>query len=224
VFHCRAPAEAKPHILTVGSLNVDIIIGVDRLPTAGETLMARTPSAAVAAGGKGANQAVAAARLSAGTGRASRFVTQFGNDSYAAMMEAALLAEGVDVSACGRVAMPSGQGIVSGGLFAFPFGDRTYIYVQAAASAAIYSKPPAVVAQWRPSSPTSHHRTFATSTPSQPLPSRASGHAPARWRRHQPRGARRQLGIPAALACRGGGAGGGFGGGAVAARGAAARE
>lgn len=111
---CRASEELKPHILTVGSLNVDIIVGVDRLPVAGETLMARTPSATVAVGGKGANQAVAAARLSAGTGRASRFVTQFGNDSYASMMEAALLAEGVDVSACGRVGFNSGQGIVRG--------------------------------------------------------------------------------------------------------------
>lgn len=71
------------------------------------------PAADIAVGGKGANQAVAVARLAAGTGRTSRFVCQFGNDAHAAMMEKALVAEGVDVSASGHVDLPSGNGIVS---------------------------------------------------------------------------------------------------------------
>ncbi len=89
-------------------------MSVERMPTGGETIMARNPAATTAVGGKGANQAVAAARLcAAGSDRASKFVCQFGNDSHAAHMEAALVAEGVDVSLSGHVALPSGQGIVS---------------------------------------------------------------------------------------------------------------
>ena len=107
-----APAAVQPPaaILVVGSLNLDVIIQVDRLPTSGETITARSPAAATAVGGKGANQAVAAARLAAGTGRPVRFVGRFGND--AAALEAALAAEGVDVTGCGRADLPSGQGIV----------------------------------------------------------------------------------------------------------------
>jgi ribokinase len=109
----RSSLDAQPPaILTVGSLNLDVITYVDRLPRPGETLLARRPTSVIATGGKGANQAVAAARLCVGTGRASRFVTQFGNDSAAAFMEADLLKEGVDVSGSRRVAMASGQGLV----------------------------------------------------------------------------------------------------------------
>ncbi|KAL4430864.1 hypothetical protein ABPG75_006120 [Micractinium tetrahymenae] len=101
-------AAALPSILVVGSLNVDIIVPVHRLPERGETITARDPSNSIAVGGKGANQAVAAARL----GAAARFVGRFGNDSYATWLEQALKAEGVDVSGCGRASLPSGQGLV----------------------------------------------------------------------------------------------------------------
>lgn len=105
-------AVPPPSILVVGSLNIDIIIKVGRLPTSGETITAESPAAATAVGGKGANQAVAVARLSAiGAGR-TRFICRFGNDSYAAALEAALVEEGVDVSGCKRVGLPSGQGVV----------------------------------------------------------------------------------------------------------------
>ncbi|KAL4426410.1 hypothetical protein ABPG77_004704 [Micractinium sp. CCAP 211/92] len=99
---------AAPPILVVGSLNVDITVPVHRLPERGETITAREPSTSIAVGGKGANQAVAAARL----GAAVSFVGRFGNDSYAAWLEDALRAEGVDVSGCGRAALPSGHGLV----------------------------------------------------------------------------------------------------------------
>lgn len=108
-----SPAAPPSTILVVGSLNVDIIIPVHRLPQRGETITARIPSTEIAVGGKGANQAVAAARLSAGTGKRTSFVCRFGNDAYADMLEAALVEAGVDVSGCGRAAhLPSGQGIV----------------------------------------------------------------------------------------------------------------
>lgn len=65
---------------------------------------------------QGANQAVAAARLSSSAhsnGTRVRFVCRFGNDSYAAMLQSALTEAGVDVSGCVQVqGVGSGQGIV----------------------------------------------------------------------------------------------------------------
>eukprot|EP00961_Rhodomonas_salina_P027745 374823-Rhodomonas_salina.2 len=67
-------AELQKPLLVIGSLNVDIIIEVDRLPHKDETIVARNPNTGSAvAGGKGANQAVAAAKLSAGSGRRVQF-------------------------------------------------------------------------------------------------------------------------------------------------------
>lgn len=50
-------------LLVVGSANVDLVAGVDRLPAEGETVLGG--SLTQFAGGKGANQAVAAARAGA---------------------------------------------------------------------------------------------------------------------------------------------------------------
>ena len=55
--------EKKPRILVVGSINMDLVLEMDRLPEGGETLLGRRYS--YIPGGKGANQAVAAARLGA---------------------------------------------------------------------------------------------------------------------------------------------------------------
>ena len=110
----RSPAHSTPsNILVVGSLNVDIIIPVHRLPQRGETITARNPNTEIAVGGKGANQAVAAAKLSAETGKRASFICKFGNDAYAKMLESALVSAGVDVSGCSKASnLPSGQGIV----------------------------------------------------------------------------------------------------------------
>jgi ribokinase len=64
---------------------------------------------------QGANQAVAAARLS--TGRAPpasvHFICRFGNDSYAVLLQQQLTSAGVDVSGCVSVPdLGSGQGLV----------------------------------------------------------------------------------------------------------------
>jgi len=77
-------------IVVVGSLNVDLVVNVPRFPAAGETLLggdyARHP------GGKGANQAVAAARAGART----RMVGRIGADDFGAWLVQGLAADGVE--------------------------------------------------------------------------------------------------------------------------------
>ena len=57
----RRAAAHRMSVAVVGSLNVDLVVGVRRLPAPGETVFGGSPQRH--AGGKGANQAVAAARL-----------------------------------------------------------------------------------------------------------------------------------------------------------------
>lgn len=104
--------EVKP-LLVCGSLNADVIIEISRFPKKGETLGARSADTGIMVpGGKGANQAVAAARLSVGSGRKAEFVCQFGNDSHAGKLEQVLLDHGVDITGCGRADKPSGQAFI----------------------------------------------------------------------------------------------------------------
>jgi ribokinase len=83
----------RPRITVLGSLNTDISLPVPHLPGPGETVLA-TADAAVGSGGKGANQAVAAARL----GAVTRMVGCCGDDEFGGRLRAALAAEGVDVT------------------------------------------------------------------------------------------------------------------------------
>lgn len=90
------PAHAhkipKPEIAVVGSANLDLVVEVPRVPLVGETVLggdlARIP------GGKGANQAVAAARL----GRSVAMIGRVGDDEGGRMLRAALETDGVDTS------------------------------------------------------------------------------------------------------------------------------
>ena len=95
-------------VVVVGSINLDTTFEVQRLPSPGETVMAET--ARTGAGGKGANQAVAAARQGAETA----FVGLVGADASGGALRDALIEEGVDVDAC-RVApeAPSGQALIT---------------------------------------------------------------------------------------------------------------
>jgi ribokinase len=77
--------------VVVGSANLDLVLGVDRLPGPGATVLADPPRRHP--GGKGANQAVALARLGADT----TLVARLGNDAEGAALRAALAAEGVTV-------------------------------------------------------------------------------------------------------------------------------
>lgn len=85
----------EPHpgrVIVVGSVNVDLVVTVDRLPARGETVLGG--AFRQHHGGKGGNQAVAAARLGART----IFVGAVGDDAFGLDARAALELEGVDTS------------------------------------------------------------------------------------------------------------------------------
>jgi ribokinase len=88
----------RPRLAVLGSLNMDISVVVPRLPAPGETVLG--PAAVIAPGGKGANQAVAAARL----GAAVRMAGCTGADDFGAALVAALAAEQIDARAVRKVA------------------------------------------------------------------------------------------------------------------------
>ncbi|MBA3847073.1 MAG: ribokinase [Planctomycetes bacterium] len=96
---------AKP-IVVVGSVNADLYVEIDRLPRPGETIAG--DSAAVRAGGKGANQAAAAARL----GCATWFAGHVGDDAFAAPLRSALKDAGVALDHLAPVAGPTGQALI----------------------------------------------------------------------------------------------------------------
>ena len=84
-------------VLVIGSINADLVVTLDRLPEAGETVTGGR--FARHGGGKGANQAVAAARA----GARVRFVGAVGDDDLGAAAIEQLAAEGVDVGAIARL-------------------------------------------------------------------------------------------------------------------------
>jgi ribokinase len=81
-----------PEIAVVGSLNLDTTVRVPRLPQPGETVLGSDHFSDT--GGKGANQAVAAARL----GRSVAMVGMVGDDDAGRQLTAALLRDGVDIT------------------------------------------------------------------------------------------------------------------------------
>lgn len=82
-------------VLILGSVNTDLVIRSPRLPRAGETVLGGEFYQAT--GGKGANQAVAAARAFGNQGRVA-FVGAIGNDEFGRESRRGLLAEGIDCS------------------------------------------------------------------------------------------------------------------------------
>ncbi|OWA32967.1 ribokinase [Saccharibacillus sp. O16] len=95
--------NSSPKIVVVGSLNMDIVMESDQAPEQGETLLGSGMH--LLPGGKGANQAVAAARL----GAYVSMIGAVGDDSFGAEMLDALEQEGVEVSrVLRRAKTPSG--------------------------------------------------------------------------------------------------------------------
>ncbi len=89
-------------ILVFGSINADLVFPVESLPRPGETVIG--PSHRVFPGGKGANQAVAAARA----GARVRMAGCVGRDGFGAMLRASLAGVGVDISLVRDVGEPTG--------------------------------------------------------------------------------------------------------------------
>lgn len=94
-------------VVVVGSINVDLVVTADRLPRPGETVVGG--QFARHFGGKGANQAVAAARA----GASVTMVGAVGRDADGDASLAALAAEGIDVSRVRRVDAPTGVAIIA---------------------------------------------------------------------------------------------------------------
>jgi len=84
-----------PHIVVVGSLNMDLVVKVPAIPAPGETVLG--DDFATIPGGKGANQAVAAARLGA---RVS-LIGRVGDDAFGEELLANARREGIDVTFVG---------------------------------------------------------------------------------------------------------------------------
>jgi ribokinase len=93
-------------VVVVGSVNADYVVRVSHLPRPGETVGAGVLS--VGQGGKGANQAHAAARL----GAATVLVAAVGTDPAADAERAALVQDGADISELMTCDGPSGVAVI----------------------------------------------------------------------------------------------------------------
>jgi len=93
-------------ILVIGSLNTDLVVRAPRLPTAGETISGEDLK--IIPGGKGANQAVAAARQDVRVAMAGRV----GTDSFGSLLIENLKSDGVDTSHVLRDEASTGTAII----------------------------------------------------------------------------------------------------------------
>lgn len=94
-------------ITVVGSINIDLVTRVSRLPREGETISGHSFQSI--AGGKGANQAVCAARL----GGVVQMVGRLGEDAFAEQLKAELDGAGVDTAGVRKVQGSSGSAVIT---------------------------------------------------------------------------------------------------------------
>ena len=100
-----------PQLVVVGSLNMDFVVSVERLPAPGETVLGS--QFRMIPGGKGANQACAAGKLGA-PGVTTKMVGRVGYDVFADHLKASLSAAGVDVSSVhASRTQPTGVALIS---------------------------------------------------------------------------------------------------------------
>jgi ribokinase len=113
-------------VCIVGSINIDLVVLADRLPQPGETVLGGRFS--VHDGGKGANQAVAAARA----GAMVSMIGAVGHDDYGRRALAALETEGIDVSGVRQLdGEPTGVAIIAVG----PRGENQIVVAPGANAA-----------------------------------------------------------------------------------------
>lgn len=93
-------------IVVVGSINLDLVASVERMPLTGETIIGKGFS--THPGGKGANQAVCAARL----GGDVSIVARLGQDNFAVELRDGLEAAGVHTRSVENVPGPSGTAVI----------------------------------------------------------------------------------------------------------------
>ncbi|MEU6393121.1 ribokinase [Streptomyces sp. NPDC046939] len=104
-------------LLVVGSANADLVVGVDRRPAAGETVLGS--DLVVHPGGKGANQAVAAAKLGARTALLARV----GDDGHGTLLRESMESAGVDTSGVLVGGAPTGVALIT----VDPSGDNSIV-------------------------------------------------------------------------------------------------
>ena len=93
-------------IVVFGSINIDLVVPVEHLPRPGETVLG--PHYTLVPGGKGANQALAAARA----GGAVHMIGRVGRDGFAELALAELKAAGIDLSSLERDELPTGCALI----------------------------------------------------------------------------------------------------------------
>ena len=113
-------------IVVFGSINLDLVTRVPRIPARGETVLGR--SYAQSPGGKGANQALAASRA----GAAVRLVGAVGDDAFGQAALSLLRADGLDLTAVVRTPEPTGLAFIT-----VDDEGRNAITVAAGANAAV---------------------------------------------------------------------------------------
>lgn len=121
---CSTPIRPpdRSRITVLGSANMDLVVRQRRQPAVGETIFGT--SFTTVPGGKGLNQAIAAARA----GSIVRFVGAVGRDANGEALLAALRGEGVDVAAVREVATATGVAVIN----VLDSGDNSIVVVPGA--------------------------------------------------------------------------------------------
>jgi ribokinase len=140
------PSASATPVIVVGSVNMDLLFtGLAAFPKPGQTVTSETFR--IVPGGKGANQAAAAARL----GGDVRFVAAIGTDELGDQAWAALDAEGVNLDSVARVEAPTGVAAVvidtsgENSIIINPGANALVSGADAAVTAAPFAGTPAVV-------------------------------------------------------------------------------
>jgi ribokinase len=98
-------SAGKKPVAVVGSINIDLVANTERIPVEGETVLGS--GFQIHPGGKGANQAVAVARL----GYPVRMIGRLGDDAFGAQLRGHLEHAGVDVA--GVATTPGSSGVAT---------------------------------------------------------------------------------------------------------------